>query len=248
MPPRSVRTTATLAALVLTGLAAGSAQAQSLVVPNANATTEANASGEGPFAAFGIRYQQVYGAGEFGGTTPLRIDGLSFRPDESVVDAFSTTRGDADFPVNITLSTTSRAVDDLTQIFDFNTGPDGTQVFSGSLTFTGGPATGPGPRPFLAQIDFTTPFTFDPSAGNLLVDFQKFSADLFADPLQLDVADDASDGVSSLTGLSPLAAQGLTDTTGLVTAFDVTPIPSPAAGLGAVALLGLSAVRRRRVA
>ena len=57
---------------------------------------------------------------------------------------------------------------DLSSTFADNVGPDNTQVFSGpfqtAVTFTGDPTN------FEVVINFTTPFYYDPTKGNLLLD------------------------------------------------------------------------------
>ena len=219
-----------------------------VVVPQALNTVEGNSVSEGPFEALGQRFQQVYNASAFDGS-PITITGLSFRADSSVDAPLTTTRGADGFPVEVTLSTTSASADSLSSIFAGNLGEDATTVFSGTVTLSTG-TVGGSPNDFSSTINFSNAFTYDPSMGNLLVEITKASSDLFADPLPLDAEDTMGDAVSSLSGLSPIADQGIASSLGLVTQFEIggTVIPTPTAaimGLGLIAVLGL---KRRRQA
>ena len=229
---------------------APAADAASVVIPDGAA--EGNASAEGPFAPLGQRYQQVFAAEGFGDAGPLSVSAVAFRADADATGPIDTTRGVDGFPVEVRLWTTSRAPDGLSSLFDDNVGADSTTVFSGTLSFSSPGPDASGPGPFDLGIAFDRAFTYDPAAGNLLLEVVKFSADLGEDPLLLDAADDPGDGTSSLGGLSPIAAQGALSSLGLIAQFEVNPggpdpIPTPtAAGLGLA--LGLASLARRRTA
>ena len=244
------RTTAWLLGISVAAISAGSMAHAETVVPAGLAGVEGNSATEGPFEAFGRRYQQVYDASAFSGS-PLTITGLRFRADGSVDSPVTTSRGVDGFPVVFNLSTTSAGPDSLSTIFDDNVGSDAAQVFSGTLSLTTGPVGG-SPNDFSVAIDFDTPFSYDPSGGNLLLDVSKFSSDIFAAALLLDAEDTPGDPISSLSGLAPDAEQGLADTLGLVTSFvtrdggEPNVIPTPTALLMGLGLLGTAAMRRRR--
>jgi hypothetical protein len=71
--------------------------------------------------------------------------------------------------VRISLSTTSRAPDNLSATFADNVGVDESVVFSGDLVFTSANDSVPGgTRAFDILIKLTNEFNYDPSLGNLL--------------------------------------------------------------------------------
>jgi hypothetical protein len=211
----------------------GQAAAVPLVVPNAQAVSEGNDANLGPFFDTSVRYQQVYSASQFGSTDPLTISQISFRPDEAVSSADLTVFFTS---VRIDLSTTSRTPATLSTTFADNVGADNATVFD-SFIFTNAPVTGPagGPKDFTITFALT-PFVFDPSAGNLLMDVRALTSsggiedDLDAQSGSPFTAHVDASGIGSTTGnyLS----------TGLVTQFEASPVvtvPAP----GTIALLGL---------
>ncbi|MBA3916464.1 MAG: hypothetical protein H0X25_21990 [Acidobacteriales bacterium] len=85
--------------------------------------------------------------------------GLQFA--NTQVDEGATTTNSGTF--TISLSTTSADWNSLAPDFSSNIGPNNTQVFSGSLFQ-------PWAFGYSLNIPFSTPFHYDPAAGNLLVD------------------------------------------------------------------------------
>jgi hypothetical protein len=204
------------------------AQASTItVVPNSLTSTEGNSNNDWPFA-ISLRYQQVYAASQFanGGL----ITQIAFRPDATLGDAFSEMIAN----IHIDLSTTSATPDALSSTLDNNVGADDQVVYAGSLgistSFTG-PAGGP--KAFDIITNLTTPFFYNPSRGNLLLDVINFSG---ASPPTcasapcidaLDAESTLGDSVSRIwspiDGNSfPLLGQ---DTSGLVTQFTIVPEP-----------------------
>ncbi len=244
-----MNTKMTLLGLTAVGWLAVPAVHADVTAPIAFEAVEGNAASEGPFEAFGRRFQQVYDAMGFM-DGPVTISAISFRADESVDAPIDTTRGSDAFPLVFKLSTTSASAGTLSSLFDDNVGGDATTVFSGPVSLSTG-TVGGSPNAFDVTITFDTPFSYDPSAGNLLLDIAKSSSDIFADALLLDAEDSADDGIASLSGLSPDAAQGIGSSLGLVTDFTVggvQVIPTPSAVLMGLGLLGLGLTRRRRCA
>jgi hypothetical protein len=135
-----------------------------VVVPSAQATTNGNSTNVFPFnpratGANTIRYQQVYGAGEF---SPGRyvISQIAFRAEPSGTP-FTGTTG----TLQVDLSTTGAAPDALSTTFADNVGADNTTVFSGQWALSTA-----NNGVFDLVLTLTTPFEYDPSQGNLLLD------------------------------------------------------------------------------
>jgi hypothetical protein len=165
------------------------------------------------------RLQQIYSASDFAGITTvayitqiaLRYEGQPFPNDSATASN-----------VMVTLSTTPKAVDSLSPLFTENIGSDATVVFgTAPVLMPGWPGSG-------AVITFTRPFLYDPSSGNLLVDFQNFGGISPAANIPFFDAHSAQgDSVSILASNDPEALNGLPSSVGLVTQFTFSPIPEP---------------------
>jgi hypothetical protein len=223
-----------LCALILTLVACAAwAIPVQYVVPSNLENTEGNSSSADLFTTVGSIFQQVYSASEFGFAPTSRIDGISFRMDGETGQSFVGT-----WNASVFLSTTFRSPDSLSPAYGDNSGPDSVQVFGGRfLTWA---TNTPGVRPFQLRIPFETPFVYEPSKGNL-------SVYMVVGPgsanLTLDAQLASGDSVGRVFG--GYSATGTPDTLGLVTRFDVTPIPEPSLSiLGLVAASILCAFRR----
>jgi hypothetical protein len=228
-----------------------SAWSASIVTPNGQVNVEGNGLNFYPFHLAGNggagpsqRYQQVYSASSFAILTePSFITQIAFRPDNQFGGAFVGTLPD----IQINLSTTSATPDTLSLTFASNVGANDTVVFTrGALALSSNFAGAFGaPKDFDIVITLTTPFLYDPAAGNLLLDVRNFGG---GSTTVFDMQEVAGDGVarvhtsSGSPGLvnSPTAARG--DTGGLVTKFTIVPEPDALALLAA----GLFALARRR--
>lgn len=220
----------------------------SLVVPGANELVEGSYDNGYPFnldffSRSSMRYQQAYGASEFG-SSPVLITQILFRPDGNFGSAFNTILPS----VQINLSTTSQAIDGLSSVFANNVGSDDTVVLSqGPLSLSSSDSPGPGnTRAFDIVINLDTAFLYDPSQGNLLLDVRNFGA---GSTTQFDAVF-ANDSVSRGYYGNVNAPSGTTDTAGLVTAFTTdSVIPEPTT-IFVWSLLGLTAggicYKRRR--
>ena len=106
-------------------------------------------------SAFGAanRYQQAYAAGRFNSSTPLLIRSITFLGGQGAL----ATNSYAFF-----LSTITAGIDNLsTTNFNANRGADNTLLATLNLS---------GAAPATLTIEGATPFLYDPSAGNLLLD------------------------------------------------------------------------------
>jgi hypothetical protein len=141
-----------------------------IVVPKELATREGDAMGW-DFAIPAAHSQWLYDASQFGEVPAgyTLLTGIATRPDASVKSARTIRLSD----VELRLSTTSVKPNEQDWTFANNLGDDVTLVHDGR--FEGKQhGTGPadGPREFDYIIPFLRPFAYDPSRGNLLVDWQ----------------------------------------------------------------------------
>jgi hypothetical protein len=245
--PVSVRTLAVVLALC----AASGARAQVIVTPNAQASAEGNTAFVLAPIASPFRYMQLISSSEFSSLTgPVLITALAFRPDASQPGPAAALIPGAQF----FLSTTSRTVTTLSTTFADNIGPDHTLV--AMIGAGGGYSTGnlPGPgntRQFDIAFPFTTPFRFDPAAGNLLLETRNPAVVLASGQSILgDAFEDTSPnapGRSVFGSGSMTAASGNLQTAGLVTRFDYQAVPEPSSlALFGAGLAGGWLVHRRR--
>lgn len=229
-----LRSTITVVAL-LTALPVVSS-AGVVVVPNANTNVEGTGGTKNfkstPFNCNFVgfmneRVQQVYLGSEVGSG---QISKIAFRPngvneqgspDSDLGTAFGPTTINN---VTIKLSTTAVNPDGLSDTddagMDMNVGADVTTVFNGNLTLQSA-ATGGPPRNFDIMIPLTTPFTFNSSNGNLLMEVI-IPTCTQADTTFFDVQETMGDSISraikrSSTGNTIF----FTTTDGLVTQFTI---------------------------
>ncbi len=193
-------------------MAAPAAHPFLIVVPNSAASVEGNTGSLVPFSSNNERYQQVYAASEFGAIPAggAFITAIAFRvyPDGTSYSATYPT-------LQVNLSTTSKAPDGLSTTFANNVGADDTIVFTGSVPFS---TSGIGiPAPFELVVDFTTPFWYDPAAGNLLVDIRNSGG---GPDTSFDAVYATGDSVSYIDG-GLTSTSGTASTVGLVTRFTV---------------------------
>lgn len=164
--------------------------ALSLVVPASLAAKEGLGASAG--LSVKIRLQEMYSASLFP-QQPIVIHGVRFRPDITyAVGPFSGTLENIVFR----LSTSPRAIENMSRSYEENLGPDVQEVYRGEWTVTtafAGPAAGP--KLFDVQLPFQQPFLYDPRVGNLLLEYRNYST------LPLRFHTDASSGAAGLQAM-----------------------------------------------
>jgi hypothetical protein len=212
-------------ALLLLGVRAAPIQ---FAVPNDLLDTPGNDATRLPFSYLGqVRYQQVYDASQFsrlpaGGAFLSRI--YLTRVDCTSTKSWLVTN------LQVNVSTTSKGPDTLSPVFAENLGSDdivtfGPARYAPSLAGCGNFFTG-------TEINVTTPFFYDPTKGNMLLDLRNFGIDFhFGDPTldsqKMDAQTVLGDSISRVAAFSLSTNRAeVIDTTGLVTAFQFDPTPS----------------------
>ena len=186
------------------------AQTNSLVVPPG--LTNVEGSGASGILSGINREQTVYSAAYFP-AQPIIITGVRYRPD--VVDVGGQAFTNTISHIQFNLSATTNAPDHLNSTFAVNNGTNLTTVFDGALSISSqfsGPALGP--KAFDIVVNFTTPFLYNPLAGNLMIDIKNFSGEptsaIDADVSSGDFASRVSNGdVNAAAGTSDTAADAL---------------------------------------
>ena len=194
------------------------AHAEVIVVPNAVATTDGNFNhGGGPVP---VRLMQIYDASQFASLSqPVLITKFSYRP-----DSIPGPSGPLAFNVQVFASTTSQSVAGLSSTFAENIGADNTLVFSGTETLVTANLPGPGnTRQFDIEWPFTTPFLYDPAAGNLVLDFQGSSSSGPAIRWDAVMGDPTVNFVAAIG--SATATSGNVLGFGFITQFTFQPVP-----------------------
>lgn len=229
--------------------------ADTIVVPSNRETVVGNTGNAIPFGRSSTsndpaRYQQLYDASEFLGIGDvITISEIRFRIDDGTPEEGPTTFDQ----IEVRFSTTSVANDALDAlVFDNNIGADDTMVFSGSFTWDAcgvgtAPCTGPYPQPFDLAIPLATPFVYDPTAGNLLLE-------VYNDDLTpvinyfLDQENNPTDTVSRVVELRELGTGNPLfsgNSAGLITQFVYTVPEAGSLASALVAGFALAALRRR---
>lgn len=153
-------------------------------------------------------YQQVYASTNF--STPITITDLEFFDTVELPPAGTEPQAGS---YVLSLSTTQAAVDGLSTDLSNNLGPDNTIVYSGGV-----PTLSDGVLTFV----LSTPFTYDPSKGNLLLDVQID----YGDTEGLIYFDTNGVGGLASRAFFPAEDGGYADDLAIVTGFSTT-VPEP---------------------
>src|SRR5882762_9208339 len=232
----NARHTFCVGALVALCAASNAASFVSVFVPNSLENTDGNNATVAPFSigADTIRYQQVYGASEFLGLAPFGgdITVISFRDDIVFGGSF-----DKELPnIEIRLSTTTRGPDTLSSDFSENRGSDETIVLGP------GPLAVDGARGAIVGINLAHRFSYNPQAGNLLMEVVNVGG---GTTTAFDAVNVQGDSVSRVFALGSSGNRPVIDSARLVTDFIIIPVPEPnTLGLG-LALAGWRILRKR---
>jgi hypothetical protein len=135
-------------------------QATTIVSPQGYENIEGSSFGGAPTSF--ARVQYLYPASDFSSLSQHQLVGIAWRPDQTTGP---TTTSTSNFQLRV--STTSAT--ELNSIFASNVGANEALVFDGPLTIS--TAADQLPREFDFTVEFQTPFLYDPTKGNLLVDF-----------------------------------------------------------------------------
>jgi PKD repeat protein len=146
----------------------GAVSAQTLVVPAAAAATDGNSSSGWPFDVAAARLLYIYDSTHFtsnGVNFPILINQISWRANTT-----TTTWTGSTGTVQLDLSTAPIDHSVISATWSANHGVDQATVYSGALTIGPGSGTAGVPGPFHVTLTFTTPFLYDPNAGDLTID------------------------------------------------------------------------------
>lgn len=229
------RLIATLGALATGfGLNAGT---DTVVLPEGFEATEDD--GWSGVLSTAMRLQEVYGSENLP-ASPILIDSISFRLDGTQAPVSTTLPS-----ITFSLSTTAKSPGSLSPTFSENLGGDTLVVYSGPLAINS--PGGSVPNPFDITVTLSTPFLYDPAAGNLLLDISNPSGtgSLWIVDASNNPGDSASRAFSyDVSGTTA----GFVDTGAdiIKLGFAVVPEPSPAALLlcGFGVALGMRGHRR----
>ncbi len=213
-------------------------RAQVIVVPNALAENDGNGSSTSTAGPASVRWLTIHDASQFGALSePSFLTQFAYRPD-TILDQ----SGPRSLTLQIYASTTSRSVAGLSTTFAENLGPDNTLVFDGTVNLTTGNLPGPGnTRQFDYVFRFTTPFLYDPAAGNLVLDLQ-IEANGSAVTFDTVSGDPAIGRIFSF-GSSTATTGDFRDSHVTQLTFD---IPEPTVAVSVLFALGLLIAKRKR--
>jgi hypothetical protein len=241
IPVHWTTTTPMLVAIVLSTTSQAPAEIIKIVTPSSLQKVE-SPDVANP-AAVPVRIQYLIPASDFAGLPGSHrgIVAWNFRADTSQSQSFNWSSTNS----RIWMSTTDKTATTLTTTYDNNHGGDKLLVHDGAISFPvlgTGPTTGPrnvanGPR-------LQHPFIYDPSKGNLLIEWMRFDGPMSP---RIDVlASNAPGATVLLNQTSPTAPTGSLFNLPPVIQFEFEAIPEPATCvLASVVLLAFTGRRSR---
>jgi hypothetical protein len=225
-----------IAAFTLLELVMNRVHATTIVAPAGFLNTEGNTFGGAPTGV--TRVQYLYPASHFSSLSQHRLVGIAWRPDEST-GAVTTSAG------NFALRLSTTQVTELSTTFTANIGPDERLVFDGPLTISTPASTTP--RGFDFALKFETPFDYDPTQGNLLVEFITSGFDVGG--WRVDNENELSGPITLVQGAPFTSVAAGAFRTLAVMQFTFVPEPSTSLLilLGVVAATTVGRMRRARI-
>ena len=158
----------------------------------------------------GATYQQIYSSQEFT-SSPILITQVAFSTSSSISDATS-----ASLALDVHLGVAATSAANPSATFSMNRGANYQDVFSRTLTFT--PALN---NTFDMGISLSSPFFYNPSMGDLLLDIQITQAPRITGSA-LYFGGDSSDTDNRIFSASP-STTGRVDFNTLATQFTFSP-------------------------
>lgn len=222
-----------------------------IIVPEGFLIREGDSAQNQPFnwsLGSSFRYQQVIEDSQFFSIRSAGgfITDFQLRMDSPLGHPFTATFQS----IQINFSTIPRAPDSLSPVFAENVGVDDAVAFGpGPLHWAASYSSGSAPQAWepAMHTHLTTPFFYNPNAGNLLMDVRVFTSAMTS---PMDGEARVGDPISSVLASSVGAASGTPSTFGFITLFEATPVPEPGAVTLAVMAGVLTAVtgllRRRK--
>lgn len=187
-----------------------------------------------------IRYQEHYSASAFGGS-PVTIDSLTFF---SISNFVGDKMAAATFDIYLSYAANSLG-------HDTNTGNSfNSNVGAGQTLFA--VFTNPSTQPSAMTITGSSPFVYDPSQGDLLLDIVPVSYSACQSPcggFEADPSKSVIDRNWSTPAASPGVGTTINDDSALVTRFNIeggtSAAPEPATFFAAIGVLATIALRKR---
>jgi hypothetical protein len=224
--------------LLLAGIRCTQAAEIKIVSPSAYEHIEGESSVD-PSCCGPFRNQQVFPAADFAalGNKPHWLVDITFRPDQNVTSPLTAHFPDEEYRI----ATTQIGPGNLSLRFDDNLGSNFNHWYRGPETVAVVAGPGPGPREFY-DADYSagvTPFLYDPSQGNLLLDLIGWQG------VSPSPRGDLVPGMlTAIYGSSPNGTQGVRGAA-LVHQFTFIPVPEPSSLTLLAVLLVLGSLCRR---